>query len=172
VADVAAHLRVAREKAGLSIEDLSVRTKIKPSILLSIEQGAFEQILGGEFFTRAFLRTYAREVHVPTAEMMGDYDSTRPGPVVVEAPPASRHHRLDSLRSAGVGWSLAVVIVAALLVRFAATRPAPTPDVERQSRGNDGKRRPGRAGRSRRHHWISSARTPHRGDPPHPPALG
>ncbi|MDQ3486676.1 MAG: helix-turn-helix domain-containing protein, partial [Acidobacteriota bacterium] len=54
MADVAARLRTARVQAGLTIEDLSARTKIKPAALAAIECGDFDR-LPGEFFTRAFL---------------------------------------------------------------------------------------------------------------------
>ena len=62
--DVTARLRAAREAAGLSIQEVSARTRIKPAMLEAIEHGAWEQ-LPGEFFARAFTRTYARELGLP-----------------------------------------------------------------------------------------------------------
>ncbi len=132
MADVAARLRVAREKAGLSIEDVSARTKIKLPTLLAIEHGAFEQ-LPGEFFTRAFLRTYARELHLPVDEIMADYDGARPVPVVVQPPPpvpTSSGSARNDARLAWVGWPLATVMVAGLVVLWTMTRPAPVVDTE------------------------------------------
>lgn len=132
VADVAARLRIAREEAGLSIEDLSARTKLKPPILLAIERGAFDQ-LPGEFFTRAFLRTYAREVHLPVDEVMADYDGARPAPVIVQAPPpAATHFKVDEGRFVWVGWPLAAVVVVGMIGVFSMTRPAPVADTELQ----------------------------------------
>ena len=66
-------LRRARERAGLEIEEISARTKIKPSFLRALETGHFE-VLPGPFFTRTFLRTYAREVGVPPDEVVREYD--------------------------------------------------------------------------------------------------
>lgn len=58
----------------MKIEEISARTKIKVSLLQAIERGEFEQ-LPGEFFTRAFLRTYARELRLPPDEIVRDYDA-------------------------------------------------------------------------------------------------
>jgi cytoskeletal protein RodZ len=66
-------LRRARERAGLEIEEISARTKIKPAFLRALETGHFE-VLPGPFFTRTFLRTYAREVGVPPDEVVREYD--------------------------------------------------------------------------------------------------
>ncbi|CAN5832121.1 helix-turn-helix domain-containing protein [soil metagenome] len=144
MADVAARLREAREEAGLSIGDLSARTKIKPTILLNIEHGAFEQLPGGEFFTRAFLRTYARELHLPVDEIMASYDSARPVPVVVQAPgqTTSRDTR-DDARSAWLGWPVAAVIVAGMVILFVMPRSAPVADTELRPVATTGTSRPG-----------------------------
>src|SRR5687768_11565023 len=126
VADVAARLRVAREEAGLSLEDVSARTKIKPAILLAIERGAFEQIPGGEFFTRAFLRTYARELHLPVDEITADYESTRPAPAVLPAPQeAVSHHPVEDTPSVVRAWPVAAALVAGTVLLFVMTRSTP-----------------------------------------------
>jgi cytoskeletal protein RodZ len=72
--DVSGCLRSARERAGLSIDEVSARTKIKPVFLQAIERADFER-LPGEFFARAFLRTYARELHLPPDEIVDAYDA-------------------------------------------------------------------------------------------------
>lgn len=59
--DVGATLRNARERRGLSLEDLSRLTKIKPGLLREIENNAFHLLPAG-IFRRGFLRSYAREV--------------------------------------------------------------------------------------------------------------
>jgi transcriptional regulator with XRE-family HTH domain len=59
--DVGATLRNARERRGLSLEDLSRLTKIKPGLLREIENSAFHLLPAG-IFRRGFLRSYAREV--------------------------------------------------------------------------------------------------------------
>lgn len=93
--DVTARLRTAREQAGLSIQEVAARTRIKPAMLEAIEHGAWEQ-LPGEFFARAFTRTYARELGLPEAEILADYEKA----VIPAAPPMQEvHHESGSLAS-------------------------------------------------------------------------
>jgi cytoskeleton protein RodZ len=84
VTDVSGTLRAARERAGLTLEEISARTKIKVAFLEAIERGNFER-LPGTFFARAFLRTYAREVHLPPDEIVAAYDA-RFAPVPQDGP--------------------------------------------------------------------------------------
>jgi cytoskeleton protein RodZ len=84
VTEVSGALRTARELAGLTLEEISSRTKIKVAFLRAIENGDFDR-LPGPFFTRAFLRTYARELHLPADEIVAGYDA-RFAPVVQDAP--------------------------------------------------------------------------------------
>ena len=65
--DVGAILQSARERRGLSLDELAHRTKISVRVLRAIESNAFDLIPHG-IFTRGFLRAYAREVGLdPTA---------------------------------------------------------------------------------------------------------
>jgi len=81
-------LRRARERAGLKIEEISARTKIKPAFLRALESGHFE-VLPGPFFTRTFLRTYAREVGVPPDEVVREFDRLHGEPPATAAPDVS-----------------------------------------------------------------------------------
>ena len=74
--DVSSRLRAARERAGLSIQDISARTKIKAVQLQAIECGEFER-LPGPFFTRAFIKNFAREVGLAPDEIAREYDAGR-----------------------------------------------------------------------------------------------
>jgi cytoskeletal protein RodZ len=131
VTDVSQALRAERERAGLTLEEISSRTKIKVAFLRAIENGDFDR-LPGPFFTRAFLRTYARELHLPADEIVAGYDA-RFAPVV-QAPPApqptppvtpSRAFRVDvdrrsfllpSPRSVWPTLVLGIVVIAVISV--------------------------------------------------------
>lgn len=65
-------LRHAREQAGLSLEELAARTKIRIAHLEAIERGAFDRLPGG-IFTRGYLRAYAREVGLDPEAVVRDY---------------------------------------------------------------------------------------------------
>jgi cytoskeleton protein RodZ len=76
VTEVSRRLQAARERAGLTIADISARTKIGAAALQAIERGDFAK-LPGDFYTRAFLRTYARELRLPADEIVQEYDAAR-----------------------------------------------------------------------------------------------
>jgi cytoskeleton protein RodZ len=135
MADVARRLRSAREAAGLTIDDLSARTKIKPSSLLAIEQGAFEQ-LPGEFFTRAFLRTCARELHVPVEEVMADYEGGRV-PLPPKPTPAPVRPVLVEPRHGG--WPLITIAAATVVLVFMMTQTDAPSDREPGAVGTAGR---------------------------------
>ncbi|MBI4476045.1 MAG: helix-turn-helix domain-containing protein [Acidobacteria bacterium] len=65
-------LRRAREREGLTLEELSRRTKIKVRLLEAIEENDFARLPGG-IFTRGFLRNYAREVALDPESVVSRY---------------------------------------------------------------------------------------------------
>lgn len=83
--DIGGRLRQARQQAGLSLEQISARTKIKVSILDAIEREDFGQLPRG-FFRRGFLRAYARELRLDAESIVRQYvaefepDTTPPAP--------------------------------------------------------------------------------------------
>jgi transcriptional regulator with XRE-family HTH domain len=138
VHDVAAALQAARERAGLTLDEISSRTKIKVAFLQAIERGDFAQ-LPGRFFTRAFLRTYAREVHLPPDEIVAAYDEVT-APVQADsagqAQPATTRARdviLDDSRSPLFAatsslWPTLGVALAAILLVMLMTRTGTAPE--------------------------------------------
>jgi transcriptional regulator with XRE-family HTH domain len=59
--DLGSELRHARERLGLSLDDIAERTKIRAATLRAIEHDDFDR-LPPPIFTRGFLKAYAREV--------------------------------------------------------------------------------------------------------------
>jgi len=76
VTDVSGRLRAARERVGLTLEDISASTRIGISALRAIEAGDFAK-LPGDFYVRAFLRTYARELGLSPDAIAAEYDASR-----------------------------------------------------------------------------------------------
>lgn len=70
--DVGAALRDARERRGLSLDQLSHATKISVTILGAIESNRIDKLPGG-IFTRGFLRAYAREVGLDPEDTIQRY---------------------------------------------------------------------------------------------------
>ena len=129
-------LRAVREQAGLTLEDISARTRIKVAFLQALERGQFEQ-LPGPFFTRAFLRTYARELNLSPDEIAQAYDSAGSPPGHAPAPGAGVHEKRKpvpsdrelsarALRAMSPprwpGWTVAPAAVVLLLTVVVLTR--------------------------------------------------
>ena len=71
----------------MTIEEVAASTRIRPAALEAIERGDFAS-LPGDFYTRAFLRTYAAHVGLSPQEIVEEYDADRtPAQPSVAAPP-------------------------------------------------------------------------------------
>jgi cytoskeletal protein RodZ len=70
-------LEKARLRQGLTIEEMSDRTKIKPQFLQAIEEEEYH-LLPGEAYVKPFIRTYAKALGLDD-EIMGDVE----GPAVI-----------------------------------------------------------------------------------------
>lgn len=148
VGDVSGVLRAERERAGLTLEEMSARTKIKISLLQALERGEFER-LPGEFFTRAFIRTYARELRLPADEIVAAYDEQHRGmtaavdsalghPLEPPAPRAAGDDRTLFLPSPRSVWPTIVLAAAILVVISVMSRPTPESPAERALVGTSG----------------------------------
>lgn len=114
--DIGERLRRARERAGLSLDELSSRTKIKVSILSAIEGGHFEKVPGG-LFVRGFLRAYAREVGLDPEAIVSSYlHEYEPEPAApVEEPPKPHVNLAQALP---FRWSLKRIWPIAVIAGF------------------------------------------------------
>jgi cytoskeleton protein RodZ len=125
--DLAELLRGARQGAGLTLQELAARTKIKVPTLEAMERGDFEQLPHGVFM-RGFLRACARELHLDSDVVVGLYNLERgqreesavPGPALASPDPLLAEptalHRL---------WRPFVAVLAFLIVMLLLTRDRP-----------------------------------------------
>ena len=141
-------LRLARERVGLSIDDMAARTKIQIPLLEAIERDEFDRVPGG-LFVRGFLRAYAREVGLQPEAIVADYlDQCEPERVAAEAP----MRRLDTKQDVilahpdlqGFSWRKvwpAVAVAAGVLGIFitAGSTSRTTPAAEDEAVGTSGK---------------------------------
>lgn len=129
MANLGRRLRDAREREGLRVEEISARTKISVAALHALEAEQFER-LPGDFYTRSFLKTYARELHLPPDEIVREFDESRqpPAPVVdagaveaIQEPQTSRTIVLRVPRTsnlwAAAGFSILVLAVVVIVAR-------------------------------------------------------
>ena len=68
-----AMLREARERAGMSLDDVAGITKIRPSILAAMEEDDFSHC-GGDVYARGQIRSVAQAVGLDGAAAVDAYD--------------------------------------------------------------------------------------------------
>jgi cytoskeleton protein RodZ len=72
VSSFGAQLKQEREKQGVSLEDISLTTKIGTRMLRALEEEHFDQLPGG-IFNKGFIRAYARCLGLDEEQAIADY---------------------------------------------------------------------------------------------------
>lgn len=72
VASFGAQLKQEREKQGLTLEQISLSTKIGTRMLRALEEEHFDQLPGG-IFNKGFIRAYARCLHMNEEQAIAEY---------------------------------------------------------------------------------------------------
>jgi cytoskeletal protein RodZ len=65
-------LKKEREQRGITLDDISLTTKIGTRLLRALEEEKFEQLPGG-IFNKGFVRAYARHVGLDEDQTVADY---------------------------------------------------------------------------------------------------
>lgn len=114
--DLGTRLQDARLRAGLSLREVSTRTKIREPLLNAIEREDFERLPAG-LVGRGFLRAYAREVGLDPESIVRQFQDqfeagpTPPEPTFLEAARDSRQVQgIDGTRV----WRWGFLIIAGL----------------------------------------------------------
>src|SRR5205807_220842 len=74
----------ARQRAGLSVAQVSERTCIREAIIRAIEQDDFS-VCGGDFYARGHIRAIAKVVEADPSPLIGEYDTVRRAPGAMAA---------------------------------------------------------------------------------------
>ena len=119
-------LTSARIAAGLSLEQVAERTRIRRTVVAAIEHDDFSHC-GGDFYARGHLRTLARVLGIDVAPLLASYDERYAhAPInprrVFEAELATGAN--GSIRSTrgGPNWSVLVAVVMALVLAWSIAR--------------------------------------------------
>ena len=112
----------ARQQAGLTVSQVSQQTRIRESIIRSIEQGDFSAS-GGDFYARGHIRSIARVIGLDPEPLIVEYDiehgplgSLRAADVFEPSTPIKIRER----RSPSLSMIVAVVLLA--IIGFGAYR--------------------------------------------------
>jgi cytoskeletal protein RodZ len=107
-------LAEARRHAGLTITQVSQQTRIRESIIRSIEQGDFSGC-GGDFYARGHIRSIAAAVGADPVPLIREYDEEHGPPGAMRASqifePATPI-KIREPRNLHLGWVLAVAVLA------------------------------------------------------------
>ncbi len=110
-------LAEAREQAGLTVEEIASRTRIRRTLVLGIEADDFSAC-GGDFYARGHVRNYAKAVGIDPEPLLDEFDASRP-----EAAPPRATDVFESETSArperrGPNWSAAMAAALVLVVVY------------------------------------------------------
>lgn len=99
----------ARERAGLTVAEVSACTRIRQSLVSAIEQDNFGPC-GGDFYARGHIRAIAAVVGADARPLISAYDAAHPagGPAAGEDPPGPPPRRRKGL---GLPWFLLLALV-------------------------------------------------------------
>jgi cytoskeletal protein RodZ len=121
-------LAEARRQAGLTLAQVSQRTRIRESIIASIEQGDFSPC-GGDFYARGHVRSIAEVVGIDPAPLVREYDEEHGPPGKMRAAQifqSATPIKIREPRNLHLGRVLAVALIA--VAGFGAYRLASTHD--------------------------------------------
>ena len=114
---VGQQLSEARERQNLTLADISRTTKIPVHLLDAIERNDIDH-LPQEFFTRAFVRAYAKEVGVDADALLGNDTSAKSKRLLLKRRPqpsrSGNHPRRDRCFSCSRSWRRARCFIPAL----------------------------------------------------------
>jgi cytoskeletal protein RodZ len=115
-------LAEARSQAGLTITQVSQRTRIRETIIRGIERSDFSAC-GGDFYARGHIRSIARVVGADEEQLIREYDAVHGAPSAIRAADvfeAATPIRFKERRAPN--WTLAMVVVLVLVLGYGAYR--------------------------------------------------
>nr|WP_062050839.1 helix-turn-helix domain-containing protein [Bacillus sp. JCM 19034] len=79
MSELGQHLKETREQKNISLDDLQRTTKIQKRYLSAIEEGQYDR-LPGQFYARAFIKTYAETIGLDPEELFDQFKHELPNP--------------------------------------------------------------------------------------------
>lgn len=116
-------LKFEREKRAITLEQISLSTKIGTRMLQALEEEKFNQLPGG-IFNKGFVRAYARHVGLDEEQTVADYlEASGEGPVLMPgSTPSPEPVPVEIVETAPprqIPWGmLAAILLAVALVLF------------------------------------------------------
>lgn len=118
-------LAKARQEAGLTVSQVSDRTRIRETVIQAIERDDYT-LCGGNFYARGHIRSIARVTGIDPEPLIGEYDDAHGGsPQAIPAAQAFQPEtpvRIRERRSPN--WSAAMAVALVLVVVYGVVRVA------------------------------------------------
>jgi cytoskeleton protein RodZ len=90
-------LKREREQRGITLDDISLSTKIGTRLLRALEEDKFEQLPGG-IFNKGFVRAYARHLGIDEEQAISDYLAELNQHQAVLAPADAAQNKADGAK--------------------------------------------------------------------------
>jgi cytoskeletal protein RodZ len=120
-------LAAARRQAGLTIAQVSERTRIRETIIRGIECGDYSAC-GGDFYARGHIRSIARAMGADPEPFLRDYDACHGPPLAITAAdifePSTPIKFKERRR---LNWTAVMALALALILGFVVYRVAARP---------------------------------------------
>ena len=139
----------ARRQSGLTVTQVSERTRIRETIIRGIERDDFSAC-GGDFYARGHIRSIAAVVGTDPGPLISEYDKARGGPATISAADVfepSKPLKIRERRS--LNWSVAMIIALLVVVGYGAYHLTSSPSSARP--------KPAAAGTVPSHHATAPA---------------
>lgn len=133
-------LHEARERAGLSVDEVSERTRIRATVVRAIEADDFA-LCGGDVYARGHVRAIAAVVGADGPALAAEYDVAHhgPRPSMGEGLEAERAAVKGPSRSRGPSWATAAAVVLVVLIVYGVVQlfasPGSTPSADNAAPG-------------------------------------
>lgn len=116
---VGSDIAAARRRAGLTVTEVSQRTRIRETLIHGIEDDDYGEC-GGDFYARGFIRAIARVVGADPGPMIADYDAAHRAPQadMTDLPWPAAAIKLRERRR--VNWTAVLGLALVLALGFAA----------------------------------------------------
>ncbi|MGH8895175.1 MAG: helix-turn-helix domain-containing protein, partial [Actinomycetes bacterium] len=110
-------LAEAREKAGMSVEQVAAATRIRRTLVMGIERDDFSAC-GGDFYARGHVRTIAQTVGADPQPLLAEFDAARPGAGPPRATDVFESETAARPERRGPNWSAAMAVALVLVLGY------------------------------------------------------
>jgi cytoskeletal protein RodZ len=109
-------LAEARERAGMSVDEVASATRIRRTLVMGIEGDDFSGC-GGDFYARGHVRSIAQKVGVDPKPLLAEFDS-RPGRSAPRASDVFESETAARVDRRGPNWSAAMAAALVLVLAY------------------------------------------------------